>query len=173
MQQQMVKMRSGESIRRGIKLYSKLFLIIGEPLGGKAQSRDDQHIQLGAASVAAEYRIIVPKKRVRRAVDRNFIKRRLRAVLFSYAKQYGLSGRFVIIGAPTAASADFATFKKEFWRLMRLFERQSFAGASSALPSASSAAPGAPATSAASTSRKVSSRKVSYKTDTSGGASDE
>lgn len=56
---------------------------------------------------------MVGKKVFKKAVERNRLRRRLYALLYTLKKQHNLRGVFIVVAKPAAKSTSFSEIKKE------------------------------------------------------------
>ncbi len=71
-------------------------------------------------SPAADFHgaVVVGKKVHKRAVDRNQLRRRLYSILYRLSRDQGLTGVYIILTKPPAASAGFAELKSSVEKII-------------------------------------------------------
>jgi ribonuclease P protein component len=61
-----------------------------------------------------EFRVVVPKKNIKKAVSRNRVKRQLNAMLFDFSKRTILHCKIVLVANNYAYAAQFSELEKDF-----------------------------------------------------------
>jgi ribonuclease P protein component len=59
------------------------------------------------------FRIVAPKKNIKKAVDRNKVKRRIREIVYDYNKNKSINAKVIIVAKHDAQNSNFQTIQND------------------------------------------------------------
>ena len=71
-------------------------------------------IKNDASSINDKFRIVIPKKNLKKAIQRNKVKRQLRALLTNFSKTETIKANIILIGNEQAYKNNYKQLEKDF-----------------------------------------------------------